>query len=118
MTTTTRRDFVKAMTGGTIAWGLSATLRAAEKKKPKRPNILWIVAEDMTDLMGCYGHKLVPTPTFDALADRGVRFARAYVPAPVCSACRSGIITGTMQTTFGLHNHRSSRSNTRIRTSA
>ena len=115
MTTTTRRDFVKAMTGGTIAWGLSAQLRAAAKqpKEPKRPNVLWIVAEDMNDLMGCYGHKLVGTPTFDALAKRGVRFARAYVPAPVCSACRSAIITGTMQTTLGLHNHRSSRSNTR-----
>ena len=111
MPKTTRRDFVKTMTAGTLALAAPGAMRAAGRK-PKRPNILWIVAEDMNDLMGCCGHTLVPTPTFDALAARGVRFTRAYVPAPVCSACRSGIITGTMQTTLGLHNHRSSRSNT------
>lgn len=76
-----------------------------------RPNILWIYVEDLTPLMSCYGVEINNTPTLDKLAQDGVRFENAFMPAPVCSATRSAIITGTMQTTFGLHNHRSSRLN-------
>lgn len=78
--------------------------RAAEAQE--KPNILWIYVEDMNDWFGCYGHDLVKTPNVDALAKDGVRFERAYVPAPVCSATRSAIITGCMQTTTGTHQHR------------
>lgn len=46
----------------------------------------------------------------DKLAKDGVLFTRAYATAPVCSASRSALITGVMQTTTGTHNHRSSRS--------
>ena len=70
------------------------------------PNILWIYVDDMSDWMGCYGYTSVPTPHIDSLAEGGVRFENAYMPAPVCSATRSAIITGTMQTTHGLHQHR------------
>ena len=79
--------------------------------KSQRPNILWILAEDLSPFMGCYddpinsGH----TPTIDKIAADGVLFKRAFVPAPVCSACRSALITGVMQTTTGTHQHRSSR---------
>lgn len=77
----------------------------------ERPNILWIFSEDLSPYMGCYddpvnaGH----TPAIDRLAADGVLFKRAYMPAPVCSPCRSAIITGVMQTTTGTHQHRSSR---------
>lgn len=80
-------------------------------KKVKQPNILWIIAEDLSPFMGCYddpintGH----TPNIDQLASQGVLFKRAYSTAPVCSASRSAIITGVMQTTTGTHQHRSSR---------
>ena len=104
-----RRDFIKVVTAGTLGFGLGASAKA--KKKAKRPNILWLVAEDMNPWMSCYGETLIQTPTFDGMAAKGVRFGRAYVTAPVCSACRSALITGTMQTTLGVHNHRSSRSN-------
>ena len=72
----------------------------------KKPNILWIFVDDMSDWMGCYGYEMVETPNIDGLADAGVRFERAYMPSPVCSTTRSAIITGTMQTTHGLHRHR------------
>lgn len=75
----------------------------------KRPNIVWIFVEDMNGWYGCYGDDTVPTPNIDALAKRGVRFDRMYMPAGVCSATRSAIATGAMQTTLGIHNHRSSR---------
>ena len=77
-----------------------------------KPNILWIFIEDMSPWIGCYGDKINAdkTPNIDALAEKGVRFTRCYVPCPVCSPCRSAMITGAYQTTTGIHNHRSSRS--------
>lgn len=74
-----------------------------------RPNIVWIFVEDMNDWMGCYGDETVPTPNIDSIAARGVRFDRAYMPAGVCSATRSAIALGAMQTSLAVHNHRSSR---------
>ena len=77
----------------------------------KKPNILWVIAEDLSPFMGCYGDSINigHTPVFDQFANEGVLFKRAYSTAPVCSAARSAFITGKMQTTTGTHNHRSSR---------
>ncbi|MFC5050425.1 sulfatase [Rubritalea spongiae] len=75
----------------------------------EKPNILWIYAEDQSPLMSCYGVEQNPTPHIDKLAKDGVLFTRAFMPAPVCSATRSALITGCMQTSLGIHNHRSSR---------
>lgn len=74
-----------------------------------RPNILWIYVEDLCPWLGCYGDGLAETPALDALAARGARFDRAYMPAGVCSPTRSAVITGCWQTSIGAHNHRSSR---------
>ena len=72
----------------------------------ERPNMLWICVDDMSDWLGCYGDKTVETPSIDSLAAGGVRFDRAYMPAPVCSTTRSALMIGAMQTTYGLHQHR------------
>lgn len=76
-----------------------------------RPNILWLFAEDTSPWMGSYGHEINrgKTPHIDSLAERGVRFSRAFVPAPVCSACRSALMGGQSQIRFNAHEHRSSR---------
>ena len=47
-----------------------------------RPNIVWIVVEDMSLPFGCYGEKDIQTPNVDALARDGVLFKRAFVTAP------------------------------------
>ena len=73
------------------------------------PNILWIYLEDTSPLLGCYGTSIVSTPNIDKLAKAGTLYTNAIMPAPVCSASRSSIITGMMSTTLGLHNHHSSR---------
>ncbi|MEK6235891.1 MAG: sulfatase-like hydrolase/transferase, partial [Planctomycetales bacterium] len=83
--------------------------RPATAADSKRPNVVWIFVEDMNGWYGCYGDDTVPTPHLDALANRGLRFDRAYMPAGVCSATRSAIALGAMQTSLGVHNHRSSR---------
>lgn len=72
-----------------------------------RPNILWIVAEDMSDNWSCYGETTIHTPNIDQLAAEGELFENAFVTAPVCSPSRSALITGMYQTTIGAHNHRS-----------
>ncbi len=73
----------------------------------RRPNIVWLVGEDASPHLGVYGEKVIATPRLDRLASEGVRFARAFVTAPVCSPSRSALITGMYQTTLGAHNHRS-----------
>jgi arylsulfatase A-like enzyme len=89
--------------------GLSA--HATEK-----PSILWIYAEDTSPWMGCYGDVINAgaTPHIDSIADSGVRFTRAYVPAPVCSATRSAMMVGQNAIRFGGHEHRSSRGASKI----
>ncbi|MFT5409671.1 MAG: N-sulfoglucosamine sulfohydrolase, partial [Verrucomicrobiales bacterium] len=87
---------------------LVGTLHAAGTDKP---NILWLVQEDTSPWIGCYGYEANQgkTPVIDQLASEGTLFKRAYVPAPVCSACRSGFIVGAYQFRFGAHEHRSRR---------
>ena len=79
-----------------------------------RPNIVWIVVDDMSPNFSCYGEKTIRTPHVDQLATEGTRFSRAFVTAPVCSACRSALITGCYQTTIGAHHHRSGRGKLKI----
>jgi len=74
-----------------------------------RPNVVWIVVDDMSADFGCYGERLVPTPHVDRLAAEGTRFTHAFVTCPVCSPCRSALITGMYQTSIGAHHHRSGR---------
>ena len=87
-----------------LCFGMLASAGAAEKK-----NVLWIYLEDVSGWFSCYGDKVIETPNIDALAASGIRFDRFYTPAGVCSATRSAIITGMMQTSIGAHHHRSAR---------
>ena len=75
----------------------------------KKPNIVWIFVDDMSANFSCYGEKLIATPHVDQLAAEGVKFTKAFVTAPVCSPCRSALMTGCYQTTIGSHHHRSGR---------
>jgi arylsulfatase A-like enzyme len=79
-----------------------------------RPNVVWFVVDDMSPNFSSYGESTIATPNVDQLATDGTRFSRAYVTAPVCSACRSALITGMYQTTIGSHHHRSGRGKLKI----
>ena len=94
---------------GSTAVGQSKQKAASQPKG--RPNILWLFAEDTSPWMGCYGDPINQgaTPNIDSLASRGILFSRAFVPAPVCSACRSALMGGQNQIRFNAHEHRSSR---------
>lgn len=98
-----------ALLVGFLALGIESTGSAAD-----RPNIVWIFVDDMSANFSCYGETQVATPNVDRLAREGTRFTHAYVTAPVCSACRSALITGMYQTSLGAHHHRSGRGDQRI----
>jgi arylsulfatase A-like enzyme len=95
--------------GGAAGLALAAA-GCRRGSKQARPNILWLIAEDLSTDLGCYGNRLARTPNIDRLASEGVRFTNAFVTAPVCSASRSALATGMYQTSIGAHHHRSHRS--------
>ena len=79
-----------------------------------RPNIVWILVDDMSGHFGYQGEPLVTTPNVDRLAKEGIVFKHAFATAPVCSTFRSALITGMYQTSIGAHHHRSSRGQLKI----
>jgi uncharacterized sulfatase len=74
---------------------------------PKRFNIVFIGAEDISPNLGCYGDKYAITPNLDKFASQGARFTRCFTHAPVCAPSRSGLITGMYPTSIGSHHMRS-----------
>lgn len=83
--------------------------RAAEES-PRRPNILWLIGENIGLDLGCYGEKSVRTPNLDRLAAEGVRYTRVFATNPACAPSRSAFFTGMYQTSTGTHPMRSHRS--------
>ena len=65
-------------------------------------NILFIMADQLRwDHLGCAGHPWLKTPTIDALARRGVRFANAFVTSGVCGPSRMSYYTGRYPVSHG-----------------
>ncbi len=91
-----------------ILTGCPAFLAAADA--PRRPNILWLIGENLQHELGCYGEKLVRTPHLDRLAAEGVRYTRVFATNPACAPSRSAFFTGMYQTTTDTHPMRSHRS--------
>lgn len=60
----------------------------------KKPNILFVVADDWSPHAGVYGDKVIKTPNIDKIAQMGVVFNNAFCASPSCSPSRASILTG------------------------
>ncbi len=81
---------------------------SCEEKVPEElPNILWLVSEDNSPLLGCYGDDFATTPNLDKLASEGFLYTHAYANAPVCAPARNTIITGVYACSNGNQHMRS-----------
>jgi Arylsulfatase A and related enzymes len=72
----------------------------------QKPNILWIIAEDISAYIAPYGDSTASTPNINRLAREGIRYTNAFSVAGVCAPSRSAIITGMYPTSIGTHNMR------------
>lgn len=88
-------------------WGSSAS--ATTDPAPVRPNIIWIMAEDIGTDLACYGTAGVRTPNLDRMAAEGALFTKAYCSNPICSPNRSAMMVGAHQNEFDAQHHRSNR---------
>lgn len=60
----------------------------------KKPNILFIIVDDLRPELGSFGAEQIISPNIDKLASQGMRFERAYCNVPVCGASRASLMTG------------------------
>ncbi len=100
-----RRQFLT--TFGAAAFTLpSLALAASSTVKKKRPNFVFIFADDLGwgDL-GCYGNRQIKTPNLDRLAKNGTLFTQFYVNGSVCSPSRTSIMTGHFPARHSVHGH-------------
>lgn len=87
----------------TVVAGLSLTAWG------KQPNILFIVAEDLSPRIGSFGDEIAKTPNIDALAEQGIRFTNVFAAAGVCAPNRSALISGMYPISLGTHQMRTSQ---------
>jgi arylsulfatase A-like enzyme len=87
-----------------VSWSVAGLVgHAADgQAKPHRPNVLFIVSDDLNRMLGCYGDALAKTPHLDRLAARGVRFERAYCTFPLCGPSRNSFLTGLYPNATGI----------------
>src|SRR5258706_9987804 len=78
-----------------FAASLPAQTTNASQPLPRRPSIVFILADDLGygDL-GCYGQRNIQTPNLDRLAADGARFTDFYAGSTVCSPSRAALMLG------------------------
>lgn len=84
-------------------WGMcSLAWPEAVHAESRKPNVVFIVADDLNVFLGTYGDRLARTPHIDRLAARGMRFDRAYCTFPLCGPSRNSFLTGLYPNSTGI----------------
>ncbi len=106
MNTLLRPDRVRwSIRQGLIVLCCLASLLQAEDQT--RPSFLFLIADDMSPNLGCYGDPDAKTPNLDAFAASSIRYTRAFSAAGVCATSRSALITGMHPSSLGTQHMRS-----------
>ncbi len=70
------------------------TSPVADAPAPSRPNVLFVVIDDLRPELGCFGVEGIKTPNLDAFASEGMIFHRAYCQAAACAPSRASVMLG------------------------
>ena len=73
---------------------LALSLVSAVAASPEKPNVLFLIADDLNTALSGFGHKQCKTPNLDRLAERGVKFENMHCQYPVCGASRASLMSG------------------------
>ena len=82
--------------------GMLALAGSVGQAAESKPNILFLVADDLNCALGPYGDEFAVTPNLDRLAERGLVFNRAYCQQAVCNPSRASFLTGLRPNTTGV----------------
>jgi len=85
-----------------ISCGLAGCFARSIVASEKQPNVLFMISDDLNNMLGCYGDKQAKTPNIDRLAARGVRFDRSYCSFPLCGPSRNSMLTGLYPNSTGI----------------
>lgn len=86
---------------------ISGCTPAAKVQEEERPNIIWLIAEDISPALGAYGDEFATTPNIDRLASGGMVYDFALTTAPICAPSRSALISGMYASSIGTQHLRS-----------
>lgn len=79
----------------TLCLALSLSFVTVEAKKPLRPNVIYILADDLGyGEVGYNGQTMIETPELDAMAAEGIHFTAHYCGNSVCAPSRASLMTG------------------------
>jgi arylsulfatase A-like enzyme len=88
---------------GIAAVGLTWPKAFGDKRSAAKPNVLFIVIDDLNHWIGCMrGYPNLRTPNMDRLAARGAMFSNAHCSAPSCNPSRASLLTGILPSTSGV----------------
>ena len=79
------------------------------KTGQKPPNIIWLMAEDISNDLACYGMEGLQTANLDRLASEGIIYSNCFSTNPICSPNRSAMMVGVHQNMIKAQHHRSNR---------
>lgn len=75
---------------------------AADAASSKKPNVLFVVFDDLNNRLGCYGDPVAKSPNLDRLAARGTVFTRNFCQQPICGPSRASFMSGRRPDSLGI----------------
>ena len=90
-------------------------ITTAARADDQRPNVLFVIADDLRDELACYGADHIHSPNIDRLASCGTVFHRAYCQYALCGPSRASLFTGRYPDRIGVLGNKTHPANNRSR---